>query len=112
MRNDGLIFARSGISTSSHSSNPAFSLGDDIEIAIGEEGVVLALDGPAVDILEGNNNRLINDGPRFPWCLDDHGGSGNESVINRGMLVGNLDLGGGRNSLRTSPAPSSPRAAS
>lgn len=104
VRNDGLIFARSGISTSSHSSNPAFSLGDDIEIAIGEEGVVLALDGPAVDILEGNNNRLINDGllvSHGAWTIT--GGSGNESVINRGMLVGNLDLGGGRNSLVNEP---------
>lgn len=100
--NDGLVYAQSGISASSTLEGSAKgSLPDgDIEVGIGAEGAVFALQGPAVKISEGDNNRLINDGYLFSygdWTI--LGGHRNESVINRGILVGSLDLGGGENSL-------------
>src|SRR5690625_4522242 len=62
--NDELVYAQSGISASSTLEGSAKgSLPDgDIEVGIGAEGAVFALQGPAVKISEGDNNRLINDG--------------------------------------------------
>ena len=100
--NDGLIIASTGISASSTSGPAAEDVepnpGGDIQVVVGESGVVLALQGPAVEILDGADNKMINDGllvSHGEWTVT--GGSQNESIINRGMLSGSVDLGGGQN---------------
>lgn len=102
--NDGLIFARSGISASSVSGDWWEDLeaqpAGDIEIEIGENGVVLALEGPAVEFLDGEDNKLLNKGLLISHGdLTVSGGDQNERVVNHGMLVGGLDLGGGENAI-------------
>ena len=102
--NDGLIFARSGISASSVSGDWWEDLeaqpAGDIEIEIGENGVVLALEGFSGGFLDGEDNKLLNKGLLISHGdLTVSGGDQNERVVNHGMLVGGLDLGGGENAI-------------
>ncbi len=78
--------------------------GADIVIDIAQ-GVLVMADGPdaAIAILGGANNAITNNGTLMAMTglagTAITGTSGNDVLVNNGLLAGNIDLGGGANSL-------------
>ncbi|WP_409413325.1 hypothetical protein [Altererythrobacter sp. MF3-039] len=81
--------------------------GGNIAISIESEGMAVGgAGGNAVALIGGANNVLTNNG--MLTTLDGMigtpvlGTDGNDSIINNGVLLGNIDLGGGANALTNS----------